>query len=112
MPKYVHVKEIEDGMVLAHPLINNFGQILLPEGARIHSGHKRLLKIWNILTVPVVTDEDKAAMHNLSPEILTMAEEKVRDRLSWEPDNEPEKDMFDTALIIIAKELQKSESKK
>ena len=112
MPKYVPVKEIEDGMVLAHPLINNFGQILLPEGARIHTGLKKLLKTWNILTIPVVTDEDKADMHNLSPEMLAMAEGKIRDRLSWEPGNEYEKDMFDTAMIIIAKELQKSESKK
>ncbi len=101
MSLIVDVNGIEEGMVLAEPLVNKFGQTLMPEGAVLKNSHKRLLKTWQIRTVQVKTnnpdDEDI-----IGDKALFEAEKKLRAKMDWEPREQIEKNLFKAATFAIA----------
>ncbi len=106
MSQLIQIDDIQDGMELAEPVINKFGNVLLPAGAKLSSNHIKLLKTWKIFSLIIKTD-DQDTVEEISKEILEKAEAIMKDSISWEPINEFEKDLIELAKISIAMELIK-----
>lgn len=96
--------EIIDGMILAEPVINKFGQSLLPVGVELRQSHIKLLKTWNISTV-TVKDKDDDKEIEINPEQYDLAKEILTAKLKWEPTNNIEHDLLETGIMHIAKQL-------
>ncbi|MFY8162567.1 MAG: hypothetical protein ACOVNU_14625 [Candidatus Kapaibacteriota bacterium] len=101
MAIYVLVNEIIDGMILSEPIVNNFGQTLLPFGAILSEKHIRIFRTWNITGVMIKSDQDDDT--ELSPELQVLARERLRKRMGWLPRNAIEKDLVDMAVIKLIK---------
>jgi hypothetical protein len=101
MAIYVLVNEIIDGMILSEPIVNNFGQTLLPFGAILSEKHIRIFRTWNITGVMIKSDQDDDT--ELSPELQVLARERLRKRMGWLPRNAIEKNLVDMAVIKLIK---------
>lgn len=102
MPTYISTNEIKQGMIIAEPLINNFGQTLLGAGVVLSEKHKMIFKTWNITGVLIKSnddDEDQA----ISPELRKKAEERILSKLNWLPKFPVEKDLIEMVIIKIIK---------
>lgn len=106
MSNIVPIDEINDGMVVAEPIVNSFGQTLIPSGATLKDSHKKLLKTWNIQTIAIQGDGQEEAVE-LTEEIKQLALEKLSKRLSWKPANPYEKDIFQLGILCSADTIMK-----
>ncbi len=102
MAIYVLVNEITDGMILSEPIVNNFGQTLLPFGAILSEKHIRIFRTWNITGVMIKSDQDDDDTE-FSPELQVLARERLRRRMGWSPRNAIERDLVDMAVIKLIK---------
>lgn len=103
MANYILVSEISNGMILSEPIINNFGQTLLPSGAVLSDSHIKIFKTWNITGVMIKTDSDEEDEIEISPELKAKARERLKRRMSWLPNNAVERDLVDMAIIKLIK---------
>lgn len=110
MSRIINVNNIEDGMVTAEVVKNNFGVVMLPAGAILEERHKRILKGWNIQTV-CIKSNDNGANSEISEELLHTAEERLKAKMDWVPKDEFEKSMFDSAVCYVAKSLMREKDK-
>jgi hypothetical protein len=103
----ISIDDIKDNMLLAEPVINNFGQTLLPKGVTLFDKHIRLLKTWNIKYIAIMNENEND--ENLpSPEVLKIAEEHYNERVKWEIRNTIERDMLQTAILLFGKKYLKN----
>lgn len=98
MPKFVTVDEVEEGMLLAEPIRNNFGQVMMPVGHQIKAQHMRLLKIWNVNGIVIKMSNEEEENSALSPEEIKKIKEELETRMDWTCDFELEIDLFNTAI--------------
>lgn len=106
MANTITVDDIEEGMILAEPVLNNFGQTLLQAGVTLSDKHKTILKTWNISLITVKTD-DKEEEIEISPEVYALAEEKLKRRVKWTPKSSAEKDLYLMGIQHTAKKILK-----
>jgi len=99
MASYVSIEEIADGMVLAERLVNNFGQTLLPSGAKLSPKHKNMLKTWNITGVMIKGSNDDDEIIN--PALLASTKAKIMEKALWRPKNRLEDEIFDMGAIKL-----------
>lgn len=97
----ITINDLQEGMILAEPVVNNFGQTLLNSGVTVSAQHKRILKTWNIHSV-IVKSDDQAESNELSEKIIALATEALKARLEWTPRNPIELDLFNTAVKLYA----------
>lgn len=108
MSQIKNIDELEIGMILAEPVHNSFGQILLQKGHELNSKSIKVLKTWNVRVVYVHdSNTDINIEEELNSEILELAKEKIKSRMEWEPRNDNEIDLFNTAVEITARQLLK-----
>jgi hypothetical protein len=107
MANYIQIEKIEDGMILAEPIVNSYGQALLGAGTKLSHTHVRLLKTWNIRVVAVKSSDGEEEMQ-LSDEQKAIAEREIMKRMSWMPRNEIEKDLFKMGVVQTAQILSKN----
>jgi hypothetical protein len=107
MAKFINIDDIEEGMSLAEPIVNNFGQILLPSGVTIRESHKKLLRTWNVRVVAIKIEGDDSA-NNFSEELKAKAREKVLKRLQWTAKSNFESDLLNVAVIQACKIMSKN----
>jgi len=102
MIKVIKTAEIEDGMILAYPVLNGFRQMLLPAGLELNRKHLTVLKTWNVLNVSISIGEvsDK---EELPQELIENSREMVLKNLTWCPRNVFEDDLINMATIKKAK---------
>jgi hypothetical protein len=103
MAKLIKVEELENGMVLAHPLINRYGQILLPGGTQLEMKHQMLLRTWGIKTLFIQQDGEEEEEVELNSDMKKNAEEKLNKRLMWKPGSPIETDLYQMAINKILK---------
>jgi hypothetical protein len=104
LSNYIHIDEIEDGQILAEPLTNRFGQVILPSGATLTKSYVQKLKTWNIYNVCVKGDpRDETTI--ISEEIMNQAEILFRKKCDWEPENSIEKEIINIGINELAKQL-------
>lgn len=102
MASYIAVEDIEDGMTLNEPVTNQFGNVLLPARATLKSNHKKLLKTWNVKTLSI-QDEASEEISELSAGQLERAKEYIGSRMNWQPSNQFDRDLVDSAITYMAK---------
>jgi hypothetical protein len=102
MARYVLINEITDGMVLSEPIVNTFGQTLLPFGAELVEKHIKIFKTWNITGLMIKSENDETD-DEITPEQKYFAIERLRKRMSWAPKNLLEKDLIEMAIYKIIK---------
>lgn len=105
MAKSITLEEIKEDMILAEPVLNKFGNILLPAGTTLNSSHYRLLKIWNVSSLKIINDNDSEEFENISEEQRSIAIKILNKKIRWKPRNEWEKDLIELGILTIAKSL-------
>lgn len=107
MSEFIPIDKIETGMELAEPVVNNFGQIMVPAGFEIKDKHIRLIKTWNISGIMIKGENDGDDIQ-ISPQILESVKNRVEKRMSWKANNEIEKDLFNSVIRHLAIKAMKS----
>ncbi|MFW5701735.1 MAG: hypothetical protein ACOCX7_02180 [Bacteroidota bacterium] len=102
MAEIVQIDQIEEGMVLAEPIVNNFGQTLLPADIELSSKHVNILKTWNIRSVTVKGDATQEDF-TLSEELRAKAKEHLAGRMKWEPRDKFEKELYKMGIVHVAR---------
>lgn len=106
MSKLMDIKKLEEGMVLAEPVINKHGQVLLPAGAVLKNNHKRILATWNIKFVNIKEDDNEDEFSNISPELYKRAKAILDENMLWKPRNINEFDLYNACVINIARNIR------
>ena len=107
MANYIQIDQIEDGMVLAEPIVNSYGQSLLGACTKLSQTHVRLLKTWNIRVVSVKSSDGEDDIQ-ISDEQKVIAEREIIKRMSWMPRNDIEKDLYKMGVLQTASNLSKN----
>ena len=77
----INVERAQEGMVLAGPVIDRRGRLLIPEGASLTERHVKALLLWGVPKIEVEGDEPGSeARAAPSPELLAKAEATVDQR--------------------------------
>lgn len=105
MPKKVIIAEIEEGCVLAEPVINKFGQVLFGAGVTLEARHVRILKTWNIADVLVRDAGADVSAPVITQSVRGLAEERLSHRLTWTPRNVNEQDFVAMGVDHIAEQI-------
>ncbi len=105
--RIIPIEKIEDGMVLADPILNQFSQVLIPAGTVLSDFHKKILVRWNINFVNVYSSDDDADLE-IEDEILQEATSYILNKLLWTPTNDLENDIVFVASKHIAKKIKLS----
>ncbi|MCX7049551.1 MAG: hypothetical protein NTX50_29210 [Candidatus Sumerlaeota bacterium] len=101
MATQVAQSAIAEGMVLAEPVINRQGQVLLPAGTALTAKHHIMLKTWGIAHVAIQTAEDGQKPSDgggMSREVLARAIMRLSKRWQWKPHNAWEKEIYMLAV--------------
>lgn len=107
MSEIISIDNLQEGMVLAEPVINNFGQTLLNTGVCINAHHKKILKTWNIHNLHIQSESsDNNSSVEFGQDILNFIESALSSRMKWKPDLKIENDLFKTAVIVNAQQLR------
>ncbi len=104
MSRILTIDKVEPGLILASPIYNNAGQVLLGADTELTQKSIKVLKTWNIKSV-IIKDNSNEPNIEISEEIMELARRKVNERLSWEPRNSNEFDLYNTAVNFTAQEL-------
>jgi hypothetical protein len=104
MPNIIQIDDIKEGMVLAQPIVNSFGQTLINSGIELKETHIRVLKTWSVRSVTIKEDESEEEVE-ITKEMILLAQKKVAERVSWKPRTEEEKDMYKAVVLYYAKHL-------
>lgn len=106
MSKEITISDIEEEMVLSDPIINKFGNVLIPAGASLKLSHKQLLKIWNIHSIKIV-DSQIEEFDEISEEQREIATKILNGKIKWEARNKWEEDLLDLGVLSIVKSLNR-----
>lgn len=106
MSKKIFLDEIREGMILAAPQVNRYGQILLDEGTKINDKHIEVLRTWGIEIIEILEDELEDQMVNGMNSFKKEAEKLLKVRMLFEPRNIYEVDMLRVAVNSKIKKLK------
>jgi hypothetical protein len=94
----IPIEALKTGKVLAAPVFNRAGQILLGKGVKISHRHLTILKTWGIQTVSVENGGAEAPVPLPSGEILSRAQDRINKRLLWHPSSPLEEEIIHLAI--------------
>lgn len=104
MKKYKLIEEVEEGDILAEPIINSFGLLLLPGGTPLNDRHVRMFKMWNIKQVTVSMDVDNYSSW-LNDELLEYSYKIFSAKCLWKPESDYELDLFNMGVVYEARKI-------
>lgn len=105
--RIIPIEKIEDGMILANPILNQFSQILIPAGTVLSDFHKKILMRWNISFVNIYSSEDDFDIE-IDDHILKEATNYILNKILWTPSNDLENDIVFVASKHIGKKMKLS----
>lgn len=108
MSKVISVDEIQDGMIIAEPIVNRYGQVLLASGVVLSQQHATFLKTWNVRTIKVTAGAEEEETSEISEEMRQQILESIAQRTSWKPRIPIEEDLFKVAVFHLAKTMSYS----
>lgn len=110
MPDYKLLKDLKEGMVLAEPIMNNYGQLMIPTHTKIHAKHLKLLKVWNLQGVMILNEDDNKEFF-ISPVLRNKIRDYILSRFSISNKNEINSnllnDLLEMGIIFHAKKIKK-----
>ncbi len=104
MSSLINVEEVKPGMVLAAPIMNRYGQILLNSGIELMPKHSRLFKTWGI---KVITIKNESSENDIieNNDLRNEAKIKFENRLLWQPETPIEHNLYEVSLNKAVKDL-------
>lgn len=109
--RIIPIEKIEDGMILADPILNQFSQVLLPAGTVLSEFHKKILIRWNINYVNIYTTDNEIDIE-IEDELLDQVTKYILDKLLWTPSNDIENDIVYVASNHFATKIKLSTQNK
>ena len=103
----ISIENIEDGQILAEPVVNKYGQTIMPTGASLSKSFHSKFKMWNVVTVTIESEQQEDEVE-INIELYKAAEEQFYKRCFWKPRNSNENDVIQIGLLYIIKELKSS----
>jgi hypothetical protein len=97
------IEKLEAEMILAEPIRNRFGQVLLNKGVSLSARHLTILKTWGIPQVLVENGTEGKNLPEMNEEIKAWALARLKKRFSWTPDTGVEEELIQLALLQAAK---------
>jgi len=94
----IPLNALEPGMVLAEPIFNRFGQVLLPKGIPLLDRHLNVLKTWGILKARIEGGEPNGPEIEINEEMRKRALARLNKRLSWHPTTPLEEEIIHLAI--------------
>jgi hypothetical protein len=94
----VPFETLEPGMVLAEPVLNRLGQILLSKGSVLSPRHLNVLKTWGISAAVIEGGEAERRDPILDEEIQKRALARIKRRLFWHPHSPLEEEIIHLAV--------------
>lgn len=110
MAKGINCDDIQEGMILAQPILNKFGQVLLPANVELQKKHSHLLKTWGITVVFIKNEESTNQEIEISEEMKLHIREHLNTIILWEPQLPFEKEIYQLAFTNEAKKRLQSAS--
>lgn len=107
MSKIFQISQVEEGMVLAEPILNKLGQVLLGANVTLSKKHLNFFKIWNIDYVSIVSDEEEINDIEFSSDEYELAIAKLARRFSWTPRNILEEELLEIGLYTELDKIRK-----
>ncbi|MBI4765041.1 MAG: hypothetical protein HY787_10600 [Deltaproteobacteria bacterium] len=99
----VPFENLEPGMVLAEPVLNRLGQILLGKGSTLSPRHMTVLKTWGIRMVDIKIGGDQNKAPLLDRDIQKRALARIKKRLLWHPHSPIEEEIINQAIQQVIK---------
>jgi len=105
--KRISLSELKEGDQIAEPVINNFGQTLIPSKTKITVRYINLLKMWGIENVFIKESDNFNSEDDMvvSDETKQHIQMQLSKRFKWQPDNEWESAIFQLAYSKMVKSL-------
>lgn len=78
----IRVNDVQEGMELSEPVVDQHGRLLLPVGKELGERELRLLKMWGVVEVDIagIDDGDAGLLSpSVDPELLAECEPLARD---------------------------------
>jgi hypothetical protein len=94
----VPFETLQPGMVLAEPVLNRLGQILMSKGSALSLRHLTVLKTWGISTAVIEGGEAEGNDPILDQAIQDRALARIKTRLFWHPQSPLEKEIIHLAV--------------
>jgi hypothetical protein len=108
----LNIDEIKPGMILAQPVRNHQGVLLLEAGARVSKKSIRIFKSWGVLEVSIKGNVTEAADPTGDTEfrVKESVEKKLKEKFSEVLDDPVMVAVFNAACKQLARDFQNSES--
>jgi RNase H-fold protein (predicted Holliday junction resolvase) len=103
----IDINILKAGDIISEPVINNFGQTLIPANTEISARHINLLKMWGIESVMIGDPkaEDGTKDIQISHETKQYIELQLSKRFRWKPENEYESAIYQLSYNKMIREL-------
>jgi hypothetical protein len=109
MSLIISIDDIGEEMILAEPIINNFGQTLINSGCKLQEKHKKILKMWNIKVV-MIKENGSEENNELSEELKQLSMDKLNKRMNWQPRNSIEQDLYWIGILRTSQTFNSNDS--
>lgn len=103
MAKVISIEDIQDGMILAEDLTNEYGQILLPANIELKTKHIKILKTWRINSIIITSGAVES--DDIPEEVIKKAATILYGRLDWKPTHIMEKQLLQACLFKLARDI-------
>ena len=109
----VSIDEIKSGMILALPVKNNQGVLLLEAGARINKKNIRIFKSWGVTEVTVKGGAIPAngSVGSQQPQLNASDETVLREKFADVLDDPVMVEIFNAARRQLNKDMQSSDER-
>ncbi len=109
----VDIDEIKSGMILAHPVRNNQGILLLDAGARITKKNIRIFKSWGVTDVIVKrgATRDNGTGDTQQPPITVSNQTTLREKFADVLDDPVMVEIFKAASRLLNTDMKNSDER-
>ena len=105
MSHSIGIDEVLNGMVLAAPVKNKYGQVILSAGTVLEDKHGKIFRMWGIKELFIKAENDSGIKDEQAARRLSDAKEILSKRLKWNPKNKTEEELYELALQITLEKI-------
>ena len=107
----LNIDDIKHGMILAHPVRNHQGVLLLEAGARVSKKNIRIFKSWGVLEVSVkgIVAETQDRIEDTELRVKASIEKELKEKFCDVLDDPVMVEIFNAASKQLTRDFQKNE---